>query len=65
MERIESTVSETLPFEEWEYRRLLELYEMLDHSLLLRLIARGLSSDDCDLRMAAEDFQQKVATDPS
>jgi hypothetical protein len=41
----------------WDYRRLLELYTLLDPSLLPRTIERGLTSVDPDVREAAEDFR--------
>ena len=57
LEVIESVAAETLPLsEEWEYRRLLELYRELDAGLLQRLVASGLASTDADIREAAEDF---------
>jgi hypothetical protein len=57
LEIIESVAAETLPLsEEWEYRRLLELYQDLDAGLLQRLVASGLASDDPAIREAAEDF---------
>jgi hypothetical protein len=46
---------------EWEYRRLLELYERLDDDLLRRLVARGLLSDNEEIKEAAEDFGQRRA----
>jgi len=58
LEHIESVAAATLPFEEWEYRRLLELYEQLDAGLVQRLVSRGLASTDADIREAAEDFRQ-------
>lgn len=42
--------------DEWEYSRLGELYEQLDEGLVLRLIARGSSSHDDEIRVAAQDF---------
>ena len=58
LEVIESVAVETLPLsEEWEYRRLLELYRELDAGLLRRLVASGLASADADIREAAEDFR--------
>ena len=60
LEHIESVATATLPFEEWEYRRLLELYEQLDTGLLQRLVARGESSSDADIREAADDFRHRI-----
>ena len=37
------------------YRRLLELYELLDRGLMLRLARRAATSDDADIREAGED----------
>src|SRR5579884_430531 len=55
---IEQAAYETLNLtDEWEYRRLLELFQQLDNSLVQRLIARGLTSPDADIREAAEDFR--------
>lgn len=42
--------------DEWEYRRLGELYTQLDDALLERLVIRGLSSQDEGIRQAAHDF---------
>jgi hypothetical protein len=59
LEVIESVAAEKLPLsEEWEYRRLLELYRELDTGLLQRLVASGLVSADADIREAAEDFSK-------
>jgi len=41
----------------WDYRRLLELYALLDPRLLPRAIEKGLTSHDPDVREAAEDFR--------
>jgi hypothetical protein len=44
--------------DEWEYRRLLELLDLLDDVVLLRrFVTPGLSSADKHIRQAAEDFQ--------
>ena len=40
----------------WEYRRLLELCELLDASLTKRIAQWGLCSDDPDIHEASEDF---------
>ncbi len=44
--------------DEWEYRRLGEVYEQLDDDLLRRLITRGLISPDAGIQEAAQDFQE-------
>ena len=59
LEHIEVIAATTLTFEEWEYRRLLEVYEQLDAALLKRLVAKGAASDDPDIREAAEDFRHR------
>lgn len=58
LENIERVAAEGLaPFDYWNYRRLLELYSMLDPDLVSRLVDRGLSSTDFEVREAAEDFR--------
>lgn len=47
--------------DEWEYRRLGELYAQLDDDLLGRLVTRGLASLDTDIRQAAHDFEDWLA----
>jgi hypothetical protein len=42
--------------DDWEYRRLLEVYDVLDRSLLKKLVAAGLTSDNEGIREAAEEF---------
>ena len=42
----------------WEYRRLLELCELLDAGLLQRFVTVGLGSTDPDVQLAAEDFKR-------
>jgi hypothetical protein len=55
---IEQAAYETLTLtDEWEYRRLLELFQQLDNGLAQRLVAHGLNSPDADIREAAEDFR--------
>jgi hypothetical protein len=48
--------------DDWEYRRLLELYEDLDDGLLLRLAKRGLQSSNPEIRDAANDFIERRQT---
>lgn len=43
--------------DEWHYRRLLELYAMLDPRLLPRATERGLTSPNVEVREAAEEFR--------
>ena len=42
----------------WEYRRLLELLDLLDPGLVQRFASRGLSSLDPDIREAAEEYHR-------
>jgi hypothetical protein len=57
LENIERVAEEVLDLsDEWEYRRLLELADLIDAGLVHRLAALGLRSDDSDVREAAEDF---------
>ncbi len=42
--------------DEWEYRRLAEIYEQLDFYLLLRHIERGQASPNSNIQEAAQDF---------
>ena len=46
----------------WEYRRLLELAELLDAALVKQLILVGLQSEDPELREAAEDYRVRLAS---
>jgi hypothetical protein len=57
LEIIESVASESLSLnKEWEYRRLLEVYDQLDKNLLRCLIEAGLASTNAEVREAANDF---------
>jgi len=47
--------------EEWEYRRLGELYAQVDNELLRRLVDRGFSSRDEAIRQAAQDLGSWLA----
>jgi len=61
VQRIERVAGETLRLDdEWEFRRLLELYEQLDRGLLRRLIDVGLASSSGEVREAAEDFRLRL-----
>jgi hypothetical protein len=44
--------------DEWEYRRLLELYKKLDKNLLINLVNMGLKNDNEDIKEAANDFKE-------
>ena len=46
--------------DEWEYRRLLELYQMLDKELLTKLITIGLKSNNPEIKEAAYDFKEET-----
>jgi hypothetical protein len=50
--------------DEWEYRRLGELYAQLDNALLGRLAARGLSSPDSNIRQSAHEFEEWLGRSP-
>jgi len=45
----------------WEYRRLLELAELLDPGLLERFVSLGLGHPDPDVNEAAEDFRSELS----
>ena len=58
---IEQVAADSLPLDdEWEFRRLLEVYEQLDRRLLERLVETGLASKNSEIREAAEDFREKL-----
>lgn len=66
LERVERVAAEALDLSDyWEYRRLLELAELLDAGLVRRLIPLGLGSRNPDVREAAEDFAAKHADPPA
>jgi len=46
--------------DEWEYRRLLELYWLLDKKLVKRFALQGLKSENPDVVEAAEEFINKL-----
>lgn len=57
--RIQRVADETLDLkDEWDYRRLAELYEKLDSTLLSAHIQRGLSSQQPEIIEAANDYSQ-------
>lgn len=45
--------------DEWEYRRLLEAYELLDLELVDKLISTGISSNNPNIKSTAEDYAVK------
>lgn len=45
--------------DDWEYRRLVELYSQLDNKLVQRLVVLGLNSSNPYVVEAAEDFSSK------
>jgi len=58
LEHIERVAEDVIDWNDfWDYRRLLELYSLLEPSLLPAAIAKGLLSHDFDVKEAAEDFQ--------
>lgn len=62
LEHFERLATESLDLADyWEYRRLLELAELLDAALVQRLVPCGLASSDPDVREAAEDFRASPA----
>ncbi len=59
-ERIHDIASQTLDLnDEWEYRRLLEIYEILDQGLLKNLCQLGKQSKNIAVQEAANDFTEK------
>ncbi|HEX6818565.1 MAG TPA: hypothetical protein VF120_09340 [Ktedonobacterales bacterium] len=60
--RIEQSAAVTLDLtDEWEYRRLGEVYELLDADLVRRHSAFGRSSTNPEIREAADDFEFGLA----
>jgi hypothetical protein len=49
--------------DEWEYRRLLEVYEHLDKELVQKLVYRGLTSQNPEIRETAADYRESLATE--
>jgi hypothetical protein len=61
LEHMASVASAALDLsDDWEYRRLLELFDLLDPELLRRFVLPGLSSADPDVRKAAEDLSSAI-----
>ncbi len=61
LDRIEAVAEPLLELgDEWEYRRLGEVYLELDQELVRGLIARGRDSQDEGIKEAAEDFLQAM-----
>jgi len=59
LQSIERIAADSLPLDdEWEFRRLLEVYEQLDRGLLRRLVETGLMSSNAEIKEAAEDFRE-------
>jgi len=59
LEHVASVAAAALDLSDhWEYRRLLELLDLLDPELVRRFISLGLSSADPDVREATEDFHR-------
>ena len=59
LQSIERVAADSLPLDdEWEFRRLLEVYEQLDRGLLRRLVEVGLASSNAAINDAAEDFRE-------
>jgi hypothetical protein len=55
--RIEAAAEPLLSLDDdWEYRRLLEVYESIDAGLTAALTSRGLASSNPEIREAAQDF---------
>jgi hypothetical protein len=58
LEKIEQVAAKSLDLSDyWEYRRLLELADLLDQGLVRRLVLLGLKNSDDDVREAAEDYR--------
>ena len=62
LDRIERIADQTLDLDndDWEYRRLLELADLLDVSFLSRLVRRGFLSPNPEIVEAANDFRPKT-----
>lgn len=60
--RIEQAAADSLDLDdEWQFRRLGEVYELLDAELVRHLITQGETSPDPAIREAAEDFEYRLA----
>lgn len=54
---IEAVAERTLNLDdEWEYRRLLELYDLLDPRLATRLVKRGIENRNDEVQEAAKEY---------
>jgi hypothetical protein len=61
LQNIERLAAVSLPLnDEWVFRRLLEIYELLDRGLLGRLVQTGLASGNAEIKEAAKDFRERV-----
>ena len=49
--------------DEWEWRRLLEVYALLDHALWRKLAERAVCHSDSDIREAGQDFLNGLPVD--
>ncbi len=57
LENIERYAEPLLAYDDYEeYRRLLELYSLIDHDLTLKLARRAAAHSDADIKGAGEDF---------
>jgi hypothetical protein len=57
VERIERIAEPIVQLnDEWEFRRLMEIYHHLDGTLTQRLAARGMNSDQPDIRATAHEY---------
>jgi len=58
---IERTAEALLDWEDdWEYRRLLELYQLLDQTLVHHLVARGLTNSNRAVRETAQEWAEST-----
>jgi len=61
LQEIEREAKKVLNLEdEWEYRRLLEVYDLLNEELKKRLIKEGMKSGNPEVVEAANDFSHKL-----
>ncbi len=62
LENVSTVAEQALDLSDyWEYRRLLELLNLIDPRLLRPFLPPGLASPDPDVRDAAEDFDRTAA----
>lgn len=61
IDNINSAVDTMLDLnDEWEFQRLLEVYQKLDKGLLDGLISRGLKSENAEINQAALELQSQI-----